>query len=340
MAVWLVRAGSQLPRHDFALDKNVVVTGWDEMPDLSKFTTREQFEAVCKEAHPSQKLNTIRNWSRQLWAFVQRIQKGDLAIMPIKGQNAIAIGRVTGGYEYRPENPAGARHTRAVQWLFQDMPRDRFDQDLLYSLGAFMTVCQIQRNNAEQRIHAILEGKDEPRTSGSGQDGEASDTLAVPDLEEYALTQIRSHITQNFSGHALADLVDSILQAQGYQTQVSDPGPDGGVDIIAGRGPMGFDRPRLCVQVKSSTQQQDVSVLRELKGVMRDFQAEQGLLVAWGGFKRSVFTEARRAFFEIRLWDADALVKAVLENYDRLSERVRAELPLKRIWTLVQEENS
>lgn len=103
---------------------------------------------------------------------------------------------------------------------------------------------------------------------------------------------------------------------------------------------MGFDRPRLCVQVKSSDQQQDVGVLRELKGVMRDFQAEQGLLVAWGGFKRSVFTEARRAFFEIRLWDADALVKAVLENYDRLSERVRAELPLKRIWTLVQEENS
>ena len=57
-------------------------------------------------------------------------------------------------------------------------------------------------------------------------------------------------------------------------------------------------------------------------------------------FRRSVFSEARQSFFIIRLWDADALVKAVLENYDRLSEQIRAELPLKRIWALVQEEDS
>ena len=340
MAVWLVRAGSRLPRHDFALDKNVVVAGWDEMPDLSKFTTRDQLEAACKQAYPTHELNGIRNWSRQLWAFAKTIQKDDLAVMPIRGQNVLAIGRVVGGYEYHPENPTGAKHIRPVEWIVQDMPRDRFDQDLLYSLGAFMTVCQIQRNNAEQRIRAIMEGKLETRPTAPAQDVEATDALAVPNLEEYALTQIRNHITQNFSGHALADLVNSILQAQGYQTQVSDPGPDGGVDIIAGRGPMGFDPPRLCVQVKSSASQQDVSVLRELKGSMGDFGAEQGLLVAWGGFKRSVFTDARRKFFEIRLWDADALVKAVLENYDRLSEQIRAELPLKRIWALVQEEGA
>ena len=108
MAVWLVRAGSRLPRHDFALDKNVVVAGWDEMPDLSKFTTREQLETACKQAYPTRRPNAIRNWSRQLWAFAKTIQNGDLAIMPIRGQNVLAIGRVTGGYEYNPENPTGA----------------------------------------------------------------------------------------------------------------------------------------------------------------------------------------------------------------------------------------
>jgi restriction system protein len=101
---------------------------------------------------------------------------------------------------------------------------------------------------------------------------------------------------------------------------------------------MGFDPPRLCVQVKSSTQQQDVSVLRELKGIMKDFGAEQGLLVSWGGFKRSVLSEARRAFFEIRLWDAGNLVEEVQQHYDQFPEGLKAELPLKRIWTLVQED--
>jgi len=39
-------------------------------------------------------------------------------------------------------------HYRDVDWLAKDIPRDRFDQDILYSLGAFMTVCRINKNNA------------------------------------------------------------------------------------------------------------------------------------------------------------------------------------------------
>lgn len=52
----------------------------------------------------------------------------------------------------------------------------------------------------------------------------------------------------------------------------------------------------------------------------------------------SVLAEARRLFFEIRLWDADNLVDAVLESYDRLPEDIQAELPLKHIWSRVPDE--
>ncbi|MCD4843612.1 MAG: restriction endonuclease [Methanosarcinales archaeon] len=38
---------------------------------------------------------------------------------------------------------------------------------------------------------------------------------------------------------------------QGYYTYRSPEDPDGGVDILAGRVPMGFGEARLCVQVKS-----------------------------------------------------------------------------------------
>ena len=101
---------------------------------------------------------------------------------------------------------------------------------------------------------------------------------------------------------------------------------------------MGFDPPRLCVQVKSSSSPMGVSVLRELQGVMTNFNADQGLLVSWGGYRSSVISEARRLFFQIRLWDAGDLVKALLENYEKLSDSMQAELKLKRIWALVLEE--
>ena len=120
--------------------------------------------------------------------------------------------------------------------------------------------------------------------------------------------------------------------------EVSPPGPDGGVDILAGKGPMGFDMPRLCIQVKSGDAPVDGRVFRELRGVMEDRGADQGLLVSWSGFTRPAIEEARRQFFRIRLWDAGTLVGKVLDNYEKLSEELRAELPLKRLWALVLED--
>jgi restriction system protein len=48
------------------------------------------------------------------------------------------------------------RHQRSVEWIVDAVPRDAIDQDLLYSLGAFLTICRIKRNNAELRIRALL----------------------------------------------------------------------------------------------------------------------------------------------------------------------------------------
>ncbi|MFC2171913.1 restriction endonuclease, partial [Acidobacteriota bacterium] len=169
-------------------------------------------------------------------------------------------------------------------------------------------------------------------------DGNGDEPLL--DLEEYAQDQLRTFIGAKFKGHDLTRLVRAVLEAQDYQTYMSPPGPDGGADIIAGRGPMGFDRPRLCIQVKSASSPADVGILRELQGVMKNFGAEQGVLVSWGGFKDSVYKEARTLFFEIRLWDADKIVQAVLDCYDDLSDVIQAELPLKRIWVLLPEEQA
>jgi restriction system protein len=130
------------------------------------------------------------------------------------------------------------------------------------------------------------------------------------------------------------------LHADGYQVEVSKPGADGGVDILAGTGPMGFGQPKLAVQVKSGSAPADVSVLRELQGVMPRFGAEHGLIVSWSGFKDSVIREAKQLFFEVRLWDSGDLVAALQENFERLPEELQAGLPLKRIWLLVEADSN
>jgi restriction system protein len=56
---------------------------------------------------------------------------------------------------------------------------------------------------------------------------------------------------------------------------------------------------------------------------MQNVQAEQGLLVAWSGFKQSVYREIPTQFFNVRLWNQDNLIDELLANYDKLDEETR-----------------
>lgn len=335
MALWLVRAGSQGEREEFALERNLAVIGWDDLPDLSVVTDRKILLQLLSARYPGQKQKTLMNWESQIWPFVREIAVGDLVALPLKRRATIAIGTVSGNYEYQPENPPDARHTRAVEWL-KEIPRSEFNQNQRWSMGAFMTVCRLRRHNLEETVRAFLGGKQPPPQEET--DGQQLEIDLLPNLQETADNQIREHISSNFKSHELERLVGAVLAAKGYKVERTAKSGDGGVDLVAGSGPMGFDPPRIAVQVKSGETAIDVKVLRELKGVLKDFGADHGLIVAWAGFKGSFDKEALRHFFEIRLWTGDDLIREIQGTYDSLPETIRAELPLKRIWTLVSED--
>ncbi|MEN6443520.1 MAG: restriction endonuclease [Methanoregula sp.] len=339
MTLWLVRAGKHGERESLALSENIAVIGWEELPDLTPIQSREQLGALLKKIDSNEKLKTLIAWEAQIWPFIHDIKKGDLIALPFKSRAVILIGEVLGDYQYRPDLPPDAKHTRPVKWK-GEFSRTQFDKDILLSLGAAMTVCRIQRNHAEERVRALISGKkvSDAIAVELKQDEISNEETAYSDVEQLTRDQIREYISQKFKGHKLENLVAAILVAQGYQVKVSPEGPDGGVDIIAGRGPLGFDAPRIAVQVKSQDAPIDIKIFHELQGVIKNFGADQGLLVAWGGYKSSVAKESIRHFFEIRLWDAEDLVRMIQTHYEDLPDDIQAELPLKRIWALVLEE--
>ncbi len=339
MKVWIVRGGKYGEFEETALEKGLVCLGFNEVPNLKKAKSREAVLEIVRHSFPDASSGRISNFRSQLHAFVNGIEKGDLIVMPHKGKSQLSIGRATGEYTYR--NDLGdIHHVRPVNWLRSDVARSELKPDLLRSMGAIMTVFQIKRNNAADRFKAVVDGRPDPGYQLAETEEYETDEVDVSqvDIEQVARDQIRTYIEENFKTHDLARLVDMILQAEGYVTHRSDPGPDNGVDILARRGSLGLEGPKLCVQVKSSKTAVDVEILRQLKGSMDDFKAEEGLLVSWGGFNRVVQKQARLSFFSVRLWDADDLITAIQRNYARLSEEVQKELPLKQVWTLVLEE--
>jgi len=69
------------------------------------------------------------------------------------------------------------------------------------------------------------------------------------------------------------------------------------------------------------------------------FGAQEGLFVSWSGFKTNVPKELAASFFRLRLWTQNELLEALFAHYDHLDDDLKAELPLKRIWTVaVQDE--
>jgi restriction system protein len=330
----MVRAGRRGEQEDVAIEQGVVTIGWNELPDLSNIRTKKELERVYLQTYPTAKKMQVANEVGQIWRFIREIRKGDLVALPLKKRSVIAIGEVIGDYEYKilSEN---VKHIRKVKWL-KEISRTALDQDLLYSLGAFMTVCQIKRNRAEERIRRLLIQGLEGKIPDEGK----KVFEEIIDIEDYAKDRIIEYIKRKFKGHELARLVEAILKAQGYVTERSQPGPDSGVDILASAGPLGFDPPRICVQVKSLTFPVGVEILDRLAGVMKKVDADQGLLVSWGGFTRDALKEARNKFFTIRLWDANDLLEAIFKHYEKFDDELKTELPLKRIWVLVLEAES
>ncbi|MCY3841866.1 MAG: restriction endonuclease [Gammaproteobacteria bacterium] len=340
--VYLVRGGRRGEDEEYALQNNVAVVGFHEVGSLEGLADYDAILELVRSGYPDAKSRRTGNFARQLASFALSIQIGDLIVLPQKRTSQIAIGRVTGPYRY--QNVGGSlRHTRPLQWLQTDIPRTRFRQDLLYSFGAFMTVCNISRNDAVGRVQAVLRGEPDPgmklSTGAESQSQREEETDGEADFRELAHDQIVHEIQTRFSGHALTGLVEAVLSAEGWTTTQSPPGPDGGVDILAGRGPLGLDPPRLCVQVKSQTSPTDVTVYRGLQGTMQSFKAEQGLLVCWGGFNRAVLQESRQSHFTVRLWGSGDLVAAVYRTYESLPAEIQAELPLERVWMKVPEES-
>lgn len=306
-------------------------------------------DAVYPEDTPGR----LANLTGQVWAFRNQIQPGDIVIMPSKLRPGyLYLGKCAAHYRYKAdETDIARRHQILVDWQEEPVSKSAVKDDLLYSLNSIMTVFSPTRNNAGERVLALLSTGGDPGNSNpaspmikpsASEAGQASAEVTDPDPTpslEAIRDQIRTHLVENFAGHKLTVLVADILEALGFHCEISPPGPDGGVDILAGRGPLGLDSPTLIVEVKSEPTAIDVKVVRGLHSAMTQHRADQGLLVAWGGVTTAAKREFLRDRTSFRIWDSEELLNRLFETYGRLPDSTRARIPLKQAWVLDQEDS-
>ncbi|MEP3667912.1 MAG: restriction endonuclease [Roseibium sp.] len=323
--LWLFRPGRTAAVEAAALEEAILCPDFGIRQDLSDHHDKEMIYQEVVEAHPGEKSKRLDTITTQLDLLLNGIQPGDLVISPMPRAGTISIGMITPGYASSSEGWAG----RNVNWLASGLPKDAFLPDLLHSMGALQRICRISRNDALPRIEAVLQTGRDPGPTGSNSVGMPD---SLDDLEAMLTSRIMARIGSTFAGHEMADLVAAVLGIDGYRSRISPPGPDGGVDILSGRGITGLDGSTLTVQVKSGDIVADHPTLQQLIGAMSTNGSDAGLLVSWGGVTRSVRAKLDEMWFKVRVWDAHDLTQAIMEGYDDLPLHIRDRIGLRKIW--------
>ncbi|MGX4671073.1 restriction endonuclease [Cerasibacillus sp. JNUCC 74] len=340
MSIWLFRAGSKGEFENKFLKDNRVYLTWDDLNiNLKEFPNKEDLYDLLVEKYNLEKEKTAINWASQIYPIAYRMEIGDWVVLPSKLNRTIHFGEIKGDYCFNPKAESPYYHYRDVNWFALDVPRDRFEQDILYSLGAFMTVCKIHKNNAEERLKEMYENNWQVVHKSVIKRIDETEDEAVVDLEEFIQDKISEYIIRKFKGHKMEVLIEEILKAKGFTTYRSPEGADYGIDILASSNTLGFGSPKICVQVKTNDTPVDRPTMDQLIGTMSNVNADYGLLVSWSGFKMSVLNEIPKQFFKLRLWDSAKIIEQLFETYDSLSDDIKTEIPLKKVWMLNTEGN-
>lgn len=143
---------------------------------------------------------------------------GDWVIFPSKVNRTFHFGKVIGNYVYDETLGSPYYHYRDIDWFASDIPKDRFDQDILYLFGAIMTVCRIHKNNAKERIKQMAQNNWYVKVKPG------SVATEEIDLDEYIFDQISDRIIQRFKGLRMENLTNEVLMAKGFTTHKSPEG--------------------------------------------------------------------------------------------------------------------
>ena len=328
MTMWMVRAEVDSRLYQPFLEHGVVAIGWAGVGNLDQYKSRDDILLAVRSALPDRKPQSHVVGAGMLYRFSQEMAVGDWVITYNKQRRVYAVGQVEGDYRHKPDFNAHDPNVRPVNWLPKEISRDAFSARTRNTLGSTLTLFLLPPEVEEEIAGVLNDGvvtEIEPRLPDSGEDENLLD-----DIEARSSELIKDRIVK-LDWQELQELVAGILRAMGYKTRVSPAGADRGKDVIASRDGLGFEDPRIVVEVKHrpATPMGSQDIRSFLGGRHAN---DKGLYVSTGGFSKEANYEAERANIPVTLMDMDSLVKALLDNYRDLDPESQRLVPLKRVF--------
>ena len=319
MAETKVVWGIHTTQENLFLPKNIIGIGWEEMGDINcAGDNRDDIKKRYAEVYPEATSGSISTCVGMLYRFVYEVQVGDYVVYPSKSDRKINIGVIESDYYNETEEKIYTQR-RKVKWL-KSFPRTDFSQGALYEVGSALTFFQV-KNYADEFL-AALEGKK------ALLDTTIDETIGATadEIQEITKDFILKELSKKLKGYDFENFVADLLDSMGYKTKVSKHGGDSGIDIVAYKDEF---PPRICVQVKSVDGDIKENTIQSLRGAMSE--GDYGVFVTL-----SDYTANAKAYLEqhpiIRGLNGSEVVDLVLRYYDKLDDKYKDMIPLKRVY--------
>jgi restriction system protein len=326
---WVVR----VPKGQEVIQKvkteGVVAFGSAITKSVADLLNKDEMKELYRAVQPEATEPRVNTQVGQLYRIAHVIQGGDWILTPDRDNRTLLFGKAVGEYSYLPNVLGSAfSHARKVNWS-GEFSRDAMSISLKKSMGGISTILNMDKHGAEL---LQLMKQPEAKTRRIVTEDEEAEAASFYDETKARADELISDLISEIDPYDFQDLVAGLLRAMGYRTRVSERGPDQGVDIIAHPDPLGFETPRIKVQVKHRQSAAGGPEVRNLIGTLGE--GEKGLFVSTGGFTKEAQSEAKRTT-RLTLVDGDDFVKLLTEHYQELDSDYRAIVPLRRIWVTV-----
>lgn len=329
--MWMVRAGEAGFRFEDFKDGSLVSIGWPELGDFNHLKTRDDFIAAVTKIYPSARKGQISTSSGQTFRFKQEIRSGDLVVTYDRSERSYLVGTVVGEYEFAPQISGDQPNIRRVQWKGTVL-RDSLSVSARNSLGAISTLFLVPAEVSKE-IQTNLFGRSanlrdhESITVSAGIDEQVDELYK--DIQYKGFEFIKDKVNE-LDWEEMQELVAGLLRAMGYKTRISPSGSDRGKDIVASPDGLGFEDPRIVVEVKHRNAAMGSHEIRSFLGGRHE--NDKGLYVSTGGFTKEARYEAERARIPVTLLDLDDLVKSLLEHYEQIDLDMQRLIPLRKVY--------
>ena len=156
--MWICRAGKDACYLSKVLKENRIFLFWDGFQgDYSSLKELREFRDIVQGERAESSKTSISNWAAQLHAFCIGMQCEDYIMIPHYKARYYTLARIIGVYEYNEAEKF--RHSRNIEIVKTDIPKNIFDQSQRFSLNAFRTVYKVREE--EELLKTIYENGEE-----------------------------------------------------------------------------------------------------------------------------------------------------------------------------------